>query len=411
MNALRITVRSLVVLAGLGALAAAPASAVFFHIGNGSIDGSLCVGNDCISSESFGFDTIRVKENNLRFHFDDTSTSASFPPNDWRLIANDSANGGASHFTIEDATAGRNVFRVFAGARSNALVVDSQGDVGIGTSTPATDIDIKIGDTPTLRLQQDGTSGFTPQTWDVAGNETNFFVRDATGGSQLPFRIRSGAPSDSVYIADDGDIGMGTAAPEQQLHVRRTTADPVIALFESTNSGAVQIRMETDSTNRRFLARDGSGNNESQIVFGDNGAFDFLGPTASDVRLQIDSSGNLFIQGACSEGGSPGSGSCADYVFEPEYELLSIQQLREFIAENKHLPNVPSADEIRKEGLNIQHFQGRLLEKVEELTLYILSQEERLGELNRENSALRSDIEKMRISVKGLHDALRVAQE
>lgn len=66
----------------LATAAAVPAHAVFFHVGSGSIDGSLCVGNDCVSSESFGFDTVRLKENNLRIHFEDTSTAAAFPPND-----------------------------------------------------------------------------------------------------------------------------------------------------------------------------------------------------------------------------------------------------------------------------------------------------------------------------------------
>ena len=394
MRLLNLSIRALLVIAGLSLVSAAPASAVFFHIGNGSIDGSLCVGNDCVSSEAFGFDTIRLKENNLRIHFDDTSVAASFPPNDWRLYANDSANGGSSYFGIEDATAGRFVFRVFAGARSNALTVDSQGDVGLGTTTPATDIDIKIGDTPTLRLQQDGTSGFTPQTWDVAGNEAGFFVRDATGGSTLPFRILTGgAPSQSLVIDADGEVGMSAGTnPEQALHVKRTGSTNTFALFES-GSGAVQIRMETDSTNRRFLARDASGNNESQIVFGDNGAFDFLGPTGSDVRLQIDSSGNLFIQGACSEGGNPGSGSCADYVFEDDYELLGLDELKAFIAQNKHLPNVPSTDEIRERGVNIQHFQGRLLEKIEELTLYTLAQEEQISQMRAELAELRAAAE------------------
>ena len=207
------------VTAALSLMTVAPAQAVFFHVGSGSIDGSLCVGNDCVSSESFGFDTIRLKENNLRIHFEDTSTAAAFPPNDWRIRINDSANGGDSYFAIEDASAGRTPFRITAGARNNALFVDSQGDVGIGTSTPATDIDIKIGDTPTVRLQQDGTSGFTPQTWDMAGNETNFFIRDATGGSTLPFRIRPGAPSNAIFVDTSGDVGLGTSSPDGPLHL------------------------------------------------------------------------------------------------------------------------------------------------------------------------------------------------
>ena len=89
---------------------------------------SACVGNDCVNGENFGFDTIRVKENNLRIHFDDTSNSASFPANDWRLVANDTNNGGASYFAIEDATAGRIPFRVEAGAPANSLYVEADGD-------------------------------------------------------------------------------------------------------------------------------------------------------------------------------------------------------------------------------------------------------------------------------------------
>ena len=59
------------------------------------VDGSACIGQDCVNGESFGFDTIRLKENNLRIKFDDTSVAASFPRTDWQLTANASANGRA----------------------------------------------------------------------------------------------------------------------------------------------------------------------------------------------------------------------------------------------------------------------------------------------------------------------------
>ena len=74
------------------------------------VDGSACVGFDCVNGESFGFDTIRLKEHNLRIKFDDTSVAASFPRNDWQLTANESANGGASKFSIDDITGGRTPF-------------------------------------------------------------------------------------------------------------------------------------------------------------------------------------------------------------------------------------------------------------------------------------------------------------
>ena len=58
----------------------------------------------------------------------------------------------------------------------------------MGTSTPVVELHIVNGDSPTVRLEQDGSSGFTPQTWDMAGNETNWFVRDATNG--FPFALQ-----------------------------------------------------------------------------------------------------------------------------------------------------------------------------------------------------------------------------
>ena len=64
-----------------------------------------------------------------------------------------------------------------AGAGNNALYVDAQGDVGLNTSNPVVELHISDGDTPTMRLEQSGASGWTPQTWDIAGNETNFFIR------------------------------------------------------------------------------------------------------------------------------------------------------------------------------------------------------------------------------------------
>ncbi|NOT57981.1 MAG: hypothetical protein HOP18_25535, partial [Deltaproteobacteria bacterium] len=76
------------------------------------VQGSTCTGFDCVNGESFGFDTIRLKENNLRIKFEDTSTGAGFPTNDWQLTANDSASGGASKFSIEDITGAKVPFTI-----------------------------------------------------------------------------------------------------------------------------------------------------------------------------------------------------------------------------------------------------------------------------------------------------------
>src|ERR1700755_1483411 len=94
------------------------------------VQGSACVGLDCVDGESFGFDTIRLKENNTRIKFDDTSTSPGFPNNDWQLTANDSASGGLNKFSIENITAATIPFTVVGAAPSNSLFVDEFGRVG-----------------------------------------------------------------------------------------------------------------------------------------------------------------------------------------------------------------------------------------------------------------------------------------
>ena len=220
------------------------------------IQGSLCVGLDCVNNESFGFDTIRLKENNTRIKFDDTSTGTGFPNHDWQLTANDSASGGANKFSIEDITASTVPFTVTGGASTNSIFVDSTGRVGLRTSTPVLDLHINTSNTPAIRLEQNNSGGFTAQTWDIAGNEANFFVRDVTGGSRLPFRIRPGAPTSSIDISADGNVGIGTASPSALLHVA------------STGSGATDGKLLVKNTSGTTTPREGMEiNNNGQALF------------------------------------------------------------------------------------------------------------------------------------------------
>jgi hypothetical protein len=206
------------------------------------VQGSACVGLDCVNNETFGFDTIRLKENNTRLQFDDTS-AAPFPTNNWQIRANSSASGGASFLGFVDQGASGNsetgtiVFEVDAGAPANALKVSSTGRVGLRTATPVLDLQISTSDTPAHRLEQTNAGGFTAQTWDIAGNEANFFVRDVTGGSHLPFRIRPGAPTSSVDISATGNVGIGTASASQKLQV----VGGQFGVFNSASTGGASI--------------------------------------------------------------------------------------------------------------------------------------------------------------------------
>lgn len=220
------------------------------------VQGSICSGFDCVNNENFGTDTIRVKENNVRIQFDDTSVSAGFATNNWQLRANDQASGGASFFAIVDQGAGGTgetgtiVVAVDAGAPANSLRVSSGGNVGIGTATPALDMHANTTDTPAIRLEQNNAGGFTAQTWDIGANEANFFIRDVTGGSRLSLRIRPGAPTSSLDIAANGNIGVGTGSPKARIDLKQ---------LEDTFVGSLQLRRAT--TNDTWAVATGVDNN------------------------------------------------------------------------------------------------------------------------------------------------------
>jgi hypothetical protein len=227
------------------------------------VQGSACVGLDCVDGEAFGFDTIRLKENNTRLQFDDTSVSAGFATNNWQIRANAQGSGGGSFLAFVDQGATGNsetgtiVFEVDAGAPANSLRVSSGGNIGIGTATPVLDVHANTTDTPAMRLEQNNAGGFTAQTWDIAGNEANFFVRDVTS-SRLPFRIRPGAPTSSLDIAATGFVGVGTGSPalvsgtSSQILEIAGTSNPGLAL-RNTNGTQRQYFMYVTSTGNNLL--------------------------------------------------------------------------------------------------------------------------------------------------------------
>jgi hypothetical protein len=261
------------------------------------VQGSACVGLDCVNNESFGFDTLRLKENNTRITFFDTSTLSGFPANHWTITANDSASGGANYLAFDDVTAGRQPFRVTAGAPTASLFVDSSGRLGLRTATPVLDVHIATGNTPAHRLEQNASGGFPAQTWDIAGNEANFFVRDVTGGSRLPFRIRPGAPTSSIDINASGNVGVGTASPGTRLHVN-DSANDVLQLIETagmTKAARLQLKGTVAGFNSIFSSTGGT--EDWRIGNNTNGAgyLALYTGSAAGERMRIDSSGNVGI--------------------------------------------------------------------------------------------------------------------
>jgi len=77
--------------------------------------------------------------------------------------------------------------------------------------------------------------------------------------------------------------------------------------------------------------------------------------------------------------------SWADFVFKPDYQLSPLQELESYISANQHLPGIPSEAEVQKDGIDVGEMNKKLLQKVEELTLYIIRQQKEIDQLKLNN--------------------------
>jgi hypothetical protein len=148
--------------------------------------------------------------------------------------------------------------------------------------------------------------------------------------------------------------------------------------IEDMNTGSAQRRFIHMKNNGditvRFTNKAAGGKEWELQTTGDNFALTKAGTGVKE--LEIDGLGNLTIQGALYA--NDGDDIFPDYVFDLDYDLMSLDQLEEFVETNGHLPNIPSRAEVEANGgmVNVNQLQYRILEKVEELTLYTISQQE-----------------------------------
>lgn len=131
-----------------------------------------------------------------------------------------------------------------------------------------------------------------------------------------------------------------------------------------------------------------------RMVFeGGNNGFRWLGendvpnrgvstaPRKLSLLMKLSSNGNVLLNGKFeAKEIKVTTTPTADFVFEEDYDLPGLEFIEDYIKENKHLPEIASAEEMEKNGVNIGGFQIKLLQKIEELTLYTIGQEKKLKE-------------------------------
>jgi hypothetical protein len=213
---------SLLLWTGLGL--AAPAGAQTVIAENLIVQGKECVGIDCATSEAFGFDVLKLKHNNTRLLFDDSSTTAGFAATDWRLTANDTTSGGLNYFALEDVTAATVPVTVRGGAPSNSLYITNLGRIGIGTASPDARLDVEASGSTEIRLTTTGGN-----TWRLLNDSTGFGVTfvgapsrvvnvDTSGNMQLLGTLTQGSSR---------EIKTGFAALDPRETLNRVAALPV----------------------------------------------------------------------------------------------------------------------------------------------------------------------------------------
>lgn len=349
------------------------------------VKAQACIGSDCLEGDANG-PILTLKEifgGQIKFKAMDCCVPYA---RSWALQANDPIAGNGD-FSIRDSLQGTIPFRIGAAAPDNALTIWFNGNVGLGTLTPGAKLHLfgtatadvfgSVGPNPAsgpaLNFGYGGASfgrgaGFLNARPDASATWPNPSLRFLT------------ANAERMIITSTGNVGIGTNSPGATLHVA---------------SGEVRIPGGTDSANgfpTHFRwPLDGKNYIRGTTIIADDGGSVGIGTQAPSSKLHVNGgdirvSGGSFIDDGVTL-------NAPDYVFEPSYELMPLAELREFVAREKHLPNVPAAADIKKEGLNLSQFQMRLLEKIEELALYTLKQEEDLQSLRDENLELKARLE------------------
>lgn len=164
----------------------------------------------------------------------------------------------------------------------------------------------------------------------------------------------------SIYY-NEGKVGLGTKNPTWKFQINTTGATPALLVNGDGTFGTMNTRL--------FQVSNGVGRS---LSFHANGRVG-IGTVNPTKTLSVN--GVILAKEVMV---STASVNWPDYVFEDDYNLMSLDEVEAFINENKHLPNIPSQGDVSKEGLSLGEMQRLHMEKIEELTLHLIEKEKQI---------------------------------
>jgi hypothetical protein len=246
------------------------------------------------------------------------------------------------------------------------------GNVGIGTTTPNASLDVNItkGDGTTT---QNGLQVYTNSFYTGSNATNSYFIKTMDAGNgYIPFIVKG-----------NGNVGLGTINPTALLDLNITKGDaatPQYGLQVYTNS----FYTGSTATNSYFIKTMDAGNGSIPFIVKGNGQVGIGTDNIGSFKLAVE--GKIGARGikVTVDPNFP------DYVFDSAYQLRPLAHLEQYINQNKHLPGIPSAEEVKKEGgIELGDMNVKLLEKIEELTLYMI-------ELKKENEQMKKEIKELK---------------
>ena len=279
---------------------------------------------------------------------------------------------------------------------SPSLTLLANGNLGMGTLTPTALLELnKSVGSLSLSIKR----GIN----NIASIGSGTMSGEAYGILQLFHN--NNAENVRIYSAGDswlngGNLGIGTTTPTALLELNKTVGALALALKRGSNN-VVSIGSGTMGTEAYGVLQLYHSNSEQVRLYsaGDswiNGGN--LGIGTDQPSAKLDVRGTIK---ACEVKVALAQG--CDFVFKNDYKLMDLKELEGFVKTNQHLPEIASEKEMVENGVNMKELQMKLLQKIEELTLYTIEQNKKIMELEKQNAkiqTLEEEIEKLKAALK-----------